>query len=220
MSNSADPEPDTLWDRVLGIPVPLLFIVDRPMPLEPRDATRLLSRIEAGDPSAQEELLPLLYDELRDIAGACMARERSGHTLQPTELVHEAWIRSVGGDDVRHFEGRTHFVRAAARAMRHVLCDHARARAAGKRNEGERAVALDEVLVGFEDHSLDVIELADAIDWLGERDQELARLVELRYFGGLSIAETAKVLGTSDSSVERGWRVARMWLRRALEAGS
>ena len=189
------------------------------MPLEPRDATRLLNRIEAGDRRAQDELLPLLYDELRDVAGACMSRERSNHTLQPTELVHEAWLRSVGGDDGRHFEGRAHFIRAAARAMRHVLCDHARARATGKRNEGERAVALDEILVGFEDHSLDVIELADAIDWLGERDEELARLVELRYFAGLSIAETARVLGISDSSVERGWRVARMWLRQALDRG-
>lgn len=186
------------------------------MPLEPDEATRLLSRIEAGDRRAQEELLPLLYDELRDVAGACMARERSNHTLQPTELVHEAWLRSMGGDAARHFEGRAHFVRAAARAMRHVLCDHARARAAGKRNEGAGAVALDEVLLGFRDHALDVMELADAIDWLTERDEELAKLVELRYFAGLSIAETASVLGTSESSIERGWRVARMWLRRAL----
>ena len=187
------------------------------MALPPHEATRLLNRIEAGDSEAQDELLPLLYEELRDVAGACMARERANHTLQPTELVHEAWMRSVGGVEPAQFTGRVHFIRAAARAMRHVLCDHARARAAGKRNEGKRAIALDEVLVGFRDRALDVVELADAIDWLAKRDPELAQLVELRYFTGLSIAETAKTLDMSESSVERSWRIARMWLRSALE---
>ncbi|MCP3916778.1 MAG: sigma-70 family RNA polymerase sigma factor [bacterium] len=190
------------------------------MSLDARHATELLNRMHSGDVGAADELFPLLYEELRNVAGACMARERTDHTLQPTELVHEIWLRTLSGEEMRQFNGRAHFVRAAARAMRHVLVDHARARQAQKRGSGEPVVALDAVMHSFEDRGLDVVELNDALEWLQSTDAELARMVELRYFAGLSIAETAEVLDVSTTTVERGWRVARTWLRRALpEAG-
>ena len=189
------------------------------MTLDPGQATQLLARIRGGDADAREELLPLLYKELKAVAASCMGRERANHTLQPTALVHEAWMRiekGMQGEDAPSWSDRQHFVRVAARAMRHVLVDHARVRGAQKRGGGENPLPLDEVIASFEDRQLDVVELANALERLGEDDTELARLVDLRFFAGLSIAETAKVMGVSTPTVERRWRVARMWLRREL----
>ena len=181
------------------------------------EATRLLERLSAGDAEAAGELLPLLYAELRRVAGRAMGSERADHTLQPTALVHEAYLRLVGSE-VR-FESRAHFVRVAARAMRNVLVDHARARAAQKRGDGHERVPLDDVLAAYEERQLDVVTLHDAVERLLEIDEDLGRLVELRYFAGLTIEETARVLDVSTATVERSWRVARLWLRRELGAG-
>lgn len=180
-------------------------------------ATRLLRRMEAGDDTASEELLSLLYTELREQAARCMGGERVGHTLEPTALVHEAWLRLLAeGDEPRRFDDRGHFVRVAARAMRRVLVDHARGRAAEKRGRDWQPVPLDGVLAGFEERHLDLLALDEALERLAAMDPELARLVELRFFAGLTIAQTAGVLGVSTPTVERQWRVARMWLRRDL----
>ncbi len=181
-----------------------------------RQATALLGRIQSGDTSAPDALFALLYDELRAVAGACLARERTNHTLHPTDLVHEVWLRTLAESSERSFADRQHFVRAAARAMRHVLVDHARARLTQKRGKGYRGAPLDLVLESFQDEAVDVVALSDALEGLGRMDPELGRLVELRYFAGLSIDETAKVMEVSTTTIERGWRVARMWLRKAM----
>ncbi|MDA1264295.1 MAG: sigma-70 family RNA polymerase sigma factor [Planctomycetota bacterium] len=183
---------------------------------QPGQATRLLRRVEGGDLAASEELLALLYGELRGLAAQAMGRERVSHTLQPTALVHEAWMRLLGAGAPTHFEGREHFVALAAKAMRRVLVDHARGRGAEKRGRDWTPVPLDSVLAGFEERRLDLIAVDAALEKLGELDPELARLVELRFFAGLTIAETASLLGVSTPTVERHWRVARMWLRREM----
>lgn len=188
------------------------------MALPTNEATLLLQRIHGGDPAAKDELLQLLYRELRGLAGALLARERKNHTLQPTELVHEVWLRTLGDRAVPTFEGSAHFLASIAKAMRHVLVDHARARASLKRGGGQANLGLDAVLDSFDGQSLDVVELSDALEWLQARDPELARIVELRYFAGLSIPETATALGVSPSTVERSWRIGRMWLRKALSS--
>ena len=180
-------------------------------------ATRLLRRMEEGDERAGEELLALLYGELRGIAAHAMGRERAGHTLEPTALVHEAWMRLLAGEEgAPRFVGREHFVRVAARAMRRVLVDHARARGAEKRGRDWQPAPLDEVVASIEARDVDLLALDEALERLHDMDPELARLVELRFFAGLSIAETAGVLEVGTATVERHWRVARMWLRREL----
>ena len=186
------------------------------MPLDVTHTTRLLQRISAGDARAGDELLPLLYQELKSVAAACMDRERPNHTLQPTALVHEAWMRVIGAREGPTWSGRDHFVRAAACAMRHVLVDHARARAAQKRGNGGRVLPLDSVMASFEERQLDVLALDEALERLTAMDEQLGRIVELRFFAGLTIPETARVLGVSTPTVERGWRVARLWLRNEL----
>ncbi len=186
--------------------------------MEPSEATRLLDRMSAGDGAAAQELLPLVYAELRRQAGRAMDGERGDHTLQPTALVHEAYLRLVGSQ-VR-WESRAHFVRVAARAMRNVLVDHARARRTDKRGQGRDRAALDGVLAAYEERHLDVLAVHDALERLHAVDEPLARLVELRFFAGLSIEETARVLEISTATVERHWRVARLWLRRELGPGS
>ena len=180
------------------------------------EATELLRRLRAGQDDAGHALFALLYDELRAVAEHQMARERPHHTMQPTELVHEVWVRTMGEASGLEFDDRSHFVRSAARAMRHVLVDHARARRTDKRGGDRQRLPLDAVLGSFEAASLDVLELHDAVAALERMDEGLARLVELRYFAGLTIRETAEVLGRTTTSVERGWRVARMWLRKSL----
>lgn len=190
---------------------------ERRDPVPPGDVTRCLARLQQGDLAASSELLELLYGELRRAAAAAMRGERAGHTLDPTALVHEAWLRLLGRDG-RAFDDRGHFLRAAARAMRRVLIDHARARSRHKRRAApEAAGVFDGWFVGIEARQLDLLALDHALQQLEVADADLARLVELRFFSGLSIAETAAVLSRSTASVERDWRCARALLRALLD---
>ena len=181
-----------------------------------RKTTLLLRRLGAGDATAAEEMLPLLHDELRRIAERAMRGERDDHTLQPTALVNEAFLRLAGENA---WESRAHFLRVAARAMRNILVDHARARAAGKRGGGDaHRVTLDDG-VGFDDgrSAATVLHVHELLAELAEVDEPLARIVELRFFGGLSEKEIAASLGISTRSVQRGWRTARAWLLARLD---
>jgi RNA polymerase sigma factor (TIGR02999 family) len=181
-----------------------------------QDATRLLQRAGEGDSEARSALLALLYRELRDLAQSSMRGERRDHTLQPTALVHEAWLRLAQAEEPPHWRSRAHFLGAAATTMRRVLVDHARRRRTDKRGADAPRIELDDALVGPDSPELDLLALDEALDRLGRRDEELARLVELRFFGGLTNEETARVLGLSTRQVEGGWVAARGWLRREL----
>jgi RNA polymerase sigma factor (TIGR02999 family) len=180
--------------------------------------TDLLRAWAAGDPAALDELLPLVYDELRRQARRYMRAQPPGHTLQTTALVHEAYLRLVGQSHV-DWQGRAHFLGVASKAMRSILVDHARARSAAKRGGAARAVTLDEA-GGLADASsqrgVDVLALDEALARLAELDARKSHLVELRYFGGLGIEEAAAVLGVSPATVKREWTTARAWLRREL----
>ena len=186
------------------------------MPSPNNQATQLFARLRAGDEEAGEALLPFVYEELHSVAASCMRGEREAHTLQPTALVHEAYMRLLGGQETPTWQDRQHFIRVAARAMRHVLVDHARKRNALKRGGPETPVPLDQVVAAFEEQSLEVLALNEALEQLAESDAELARLVELRFFAGLTIEETARMLEMSPATVERRWKVARMWLKDRL----
>ncbi len=177
--------------------------------------TRLLTEASHGRREAWNQLVPLVYQELRKLADVEMRRERAGHTLQPTALVSEAYLRLVEQNEAG-FNNRTHFFGAAARVMRRILVDHARSRLAAKRGGDAVRRHLDESLISFEDRSTDVLALDEALLRLAQLDTQQARIVELRFFGGLTVEETAQVLCTSPSSVERGWRIARAWLLRAI----
>jgi RNA polymerase sigma-70 factor (ECF subfamily) len=166
-----------------------------------------------GDGGAADELLPVVYDELHRIADRLMGRERVGHTLQPTALINEAFVR-LSGARAGDWEGREHFLRVAARAMRSVLTDHARAASARKRKGSRDAVTLNEQIVSAGEDSEQVLLVHEGIELLAEIDAQLSSIVELRFFGGLSNRETAEVLGCSQRSVERGWQFARAFLRQ------
>jgi RNA polymerase sigma factor (TIGR02999 family) len=177
--------------------------------------TRLLVDVRLGRRDALDRLLPLVHDELHRIAAGYMRRERADHTLQPTALVNEAYLRLVDQRDVE-WRDRAHFLGVAAQLMRMILVDHARARRAAKRAGGAERVPLDEtVLVGGE-RDIDLLALDEALGRLAAFDAGLCRVVELRYFGGLTTRETAEVLGVSPATVEREWATARGWLRREL----
>jgi RNA polymerase sigma-70 factor (ECF subfamily) len=176
----------------------------------------LLDAMRRGDVGAYDRLLPLLYDELRSIAGRHMRREREDHTLQPTALVHEAFLRLVGGSPIL-FEDRTHFLRAASQAMRRVLVDHARARTAAKRS-GDMRVTLDEAIAGHDDRIVDLLVLDDAMTRLSVAEPRWARVVELRIFGGLEVSEVAAALAISPATAKRDWQFAKGWLARELGA--
>lgn len=181
------------------------------------DLTARLDRLVRGDRSAADSLMPVIQAELHRVARALMAGQRPGHTLQPTALVHEAWLRLVGPADAS-VPSRSHFFALAARAMRSVLVDHARRRCAGKRGSARLPVSLD--FVDLADRAVDpstVLDLDQALERLAAKDPDLGRLVELLAFGGLSQPECAEVLQISLSSVERNWRLARAWLRAELE---
>ncbi|MCC7011333.1 MAG: sigma-70 family RNA polymerase sigma factor [Planctomycetes bacterium] len=186
------------------------------MPLEHRDATTFLARSRAGDPRAADELFRLVYAELRALAGNYMRGVNPAQTLQPTALVHEAFLRMVSAEQAEGWESRAHFLGVAAKAMRSVLVDHARAKHAQKRGGAQNRVALDGLIEELEHTGSDLVSLDDALSALAEVDDELARVVELRFFGGLTIEETAKVMGISTATVERAWRTARLWLRDRL----
>ena len=182
------------------------------------DVTQLLAAWRRGEPAAGEKLLPIVYDELHRRAVAAMRRENDGHTLQATALVHEAYMRLV---DQRHanWQNRSQFFAVAAQTMRRILIDHAREHLAAKRGGGVRAVTLDGVdRAAEDDDALDVLALHDALEKLAALDERQAKVVELRYFGGLSIEEAADVLEISPATLKREWATARAWLKRELES--
>ncbi len=182
------------------------------MPPASASVTRLLQEWSAGRRDAFDRLFPLLYDELRDLAARHLRRERTPHTLQATALVHEAYLKLVRQDDVR-CENRAHFFGIAARVMRCLLVDHARAKGAAKRGNGVGAIVPESDAVGIAlPPDLDVIALDAALKRLEETDRRQSDLVELRFFGGLTIDEVAQVLGISPATVSREWTVARAWL--------
>jgi RNA polymerase sigma factor (TIGR02999 family) len=185
----------------------------------PRDVTQLLVAWGNGNASAGEELLAAVYTELHAQAARAMRREAVDHTLQPTALVHEAYLRLIDQTRVQ-WKNRAQFFGVAAQLMRRILVDHARGRDAAKRGGGIAAITLEDADAAAEQSSadaVDVLALHDAIDRLGALDPQQARVVELRYFGGMSIEETAEVLGISSATVKREWAVARAWLKRELD---
>jgi RNA polymerase sigma factor (TIGR02999 family) len=176
--------------------------------------TVLLARASAGDQQATGELFPLVYDELRRLAAVHLAQERANHTLEPTALVHEAYLRLVGPGDVT-WQNRAHFFGAAAQAIRRILTDHARTKGRQKRGGGQIRVPLESVEGGTEPE-LDLVSLDDALNRLSELDPAKARVVELRYFAGLTLDQTAQAMGVSVATVSRHWEFARVWLRQEL----
>jgi RNA polymerase sigma factor (TIGR02999 family) len=180
------------------------------------DVDRLLDAAAAGDPQAAADLLPLVYDELRKLAAARLAAERPGHTLQPTALVHEAYLRLVGSDPGRPWNGRGHFFGAAAEAMRRILVDAARRKQADKRGGGRGRVDLPDDLAAPGPRPDDLVALDDALTALGRHDPDAARLVTLRHFAGLSHQEAAEVMGLSRGAADRLWALGRAWLFRQL----
>ncbi len=180
------------------------------------DVTQILAAVEAGDPTAAAELLPLVYDELRKLAAARMAEEKPGATLQPTALVHEAYLRLVGKDADQPWNSRGHFFAAAAEAMRRILVDAARRKQAEKHGGGQVRVDLPDDLAAPGSRADDLVALDDALDALGRHDPDAARLVTLRYFAGLSHQEAAEAMGISRGAADRLWALGRAWLYRRL----
>jgi RNA polymerase sigma factor (TIGR02999 family) len=181
----------------------------------PADVTQLLNQIESGDPKAAEELLPLVYEELRRLASARMSKEDPGQTLQPTALVHEAWIRLSGSN--QKWNGRSHFFSAAAEAMRRILIDQARRKAAQKRGENAEHEELIESRIELKVPADEFIAVNDAVDELAVEDELAAQVVKLRYFVGMNNLEVAEALGISPRSVDRHWAFARAWLKGAVK---
>lgn len=179
------------------------------------DVARLLEALGSGDEAAADQLLSLVYSDLKRLAAQRMAREAPGHTLQPTALVHEAWLRLTGGGTAR-FGGREHFFGAAAEAMRRILVDSARRRQSLKRGGGVKAEELDEAFGMSAQDDARLLALDEALERLALEDAVAARLVKLRYFVGMSMEESAAALGLSVRSTERVWTFARAWLRRSL----
>lgn len=186
------------------------------MPDAPSRVSEILRRFDPSDPTQANELLALVYDELRAVAARQLGRERDAHTLQPTALVHEAYLRLFRSPV--EFEGRAHFFRIAARAMRQVLVDAARRRDAARRGAGATRITLDPEMAGGDSADLDVLALHDALERLGQLDPPLERLIELRFFSGLTLDEAAAALGVSRRKAANDWAAARLWLRRELAA--
>ena len=182
------------------------------------DVTQLLHALGEGDRQAAEKLLPLVYQELRRLAARKMHRESPDHTLQPTALVHEAYLRLVGSSGGQHWEGRGHFFAAAAEAMRRILIESARRKQSAKHGGGRARAELDEADIAIDPgRSEHLLALDGALTRLANVDPELAKLVELRYFTGLGVDEAAHVLGVSARTAKRNWSYARAWLRREME---
>jgi RNA polymerase sigma factor (TIGR02999 family) len=183
------------------------------------DVTRILSAIEDGDSSAAEQLLPLVYDELRKLAAQRLAQEKPGQTLEATALVHEAYLRLVDGDKAQHWNSRGHFFAAAAEAMRRVLVEQARRKRSLKAGGNRRRLDLAGVEPGVGGPDLDLIGLDDALQQLAQKDSRKAELVKLRFFAGLTIEQAARVLGIAPSTADADWAYARSWLRLAMGDG-
>jgi len=180
------------------------------------DVTQILSQIESGDPSAAEQLLPLVYEELRKLAAQKLANEKPGQTLQPTALVHDAYLRLVGVDGSPHWNSRGHFFAAASEAMRRILVDNARRKASAKRGGAFVRVKLADEVSACPDAGVDLISLDEALDNLAARDARKAQLVKLRFFAGLSSSQAAAALGISESTADADWAYAKAWLRLQL----
>jgi len=181
------------------------------------DVTRILSLVEQGDPSAAEQLLPLVYDELRKLAAAKLAREKPGQTLQATALVHEAYLRLVDGEHAQHWDGRRHFFSAAAVSMRRILVEKARRKHRIKHGGGLQRTQLDDVEIESGASQFDLLALDEALSRLADEDPQKAEVVQLRFFTGLGHEEIAEILGVSTITVKRHWRYARVWLHRQIE---
>lgn len=187
--------------------------MDRP---EDVDVTKILKKASGGDDSAVRRLMPLVYNELRALAESYLQRERPDHTLQATALVHEAYVRLIKQEDVE-WQNRAHFFGVAAQAIRRILVDHARGRQRAKRGGNRQRVHLDEDIALTKEPDLDLLALNEAMEKLAAFHERAARVVELRFFGGLSREEVAEFLGVSLRTVGDDWRLARAWLRRGLE---
>jgi RNA polymerase sigma factor (TIGR02999 family) len=181
------------------------------------DVTRILSAIEHGDPRAAEQLLPLVYDELRKLAAQKLAHEKPGQTLQATALVHEAYLRLIGPDESRSWDGRAHFFAAAAESMRRILVDDARRKRTLRRGGDRRRRDFDLAEPAAPERADDLLALDDALDALAAKDQRKAELVKLRYFAGLTMEQTAQALGISPATAHRDWSYARAWLHQAIK---
>src|SRR5262245_39441892 len=179
------------------------------------DVTRVLEAMERGEPKAAEELLPLVYADLRKLAASRMANERAGHTLQPTALVHEAWLRLVG-EQKKEWAGRAQFFSAAAEAMRRILVERARKHQTQKRGGGAEHEALDEARIAVEFPADELLAVHEALERLAVEDASAAELVKLRYFAGFSMPDAAVALGASQRSLERLWTFAKTWLRKEI----
>jgi RNA polymerase sigma factor (TIGR02999 family) len=180
------------------------------------EVTQILNAIDRGDPKAADQLLPLIYDELRKLAAAKMAHEAAPQTLQPTALVHEAWLR-LAGHEAQQWDSRAHFFAAAAEAMRRILIENARRKKAVRHGAGQQQMDIDELELAAPLPNDRLLAIDDALAKLSEQDQQKAQLVKLRYFGGLSIEEAADVLSISKATAKRWWAYARAWLLAEIQ---
>jgi RNA polymerase sigma factor (TIGR02999 family) len=184
------------------------------------EVTRILSAIEQGDPHAAAQLLPLVYDELRQLAAAKLAQEKPGQTLEATALVHEAYLRLVDADQAQHWNGRGHFFAAAAEAMRRILIENARRKKRGKHGGDRERVDLEMTRLPTRMSSEELLALDEALERLKDHDPVKAQLVTLRYFGGLTIEQASEVLNVSRVTAHRYWTYARAWLHRQMTGGA
>jgi RNA polymerase sigma factor (TIGR02999 family) len=180
------------------------------------DVTRILQSMEAGDAQAAEELLPLVYGELRKLAAAKMANESPNQTLQPTALVHEAWLRLTGNEDVK-WNGRAHFFGAAAEAMRRILIDNARRKSAARHGGGQQRLDVDDLEIAAPGKEDELLAINDALEEFAKVDQQKVELVKLRYFVGLKVEEAAEILGISVPTAVRWWNYSRAWLYQKIQ---
>ena len=182
------------------------------------DATQILTRIQDGESAAAADLLPLVYTELRLLAAAKMAREQPGQTLQPTALVHEAWLRLVDADGRARFENRAHFFSAAAEAMRRILIERARRKLAARHGGGQERLDVDEIEIAAPvENDDELLAVHEALEKFAAQDSEKAEFVKLRYFVGLTVEDAAGVLGISESTAKRWWTYSRAWLHEAIK---
>jgi RNA polymerase sigma-70 factor, ECF subfamily len=188
------------------------------MDKDPNQVTQLLISLRGGDRSAAQKLMPLVYDEFKALAAHHLAGERKNHTLQPTALVHEAYLRLIDQTRV-DWQGRTHFFAIGSQAIRRVLIDHARSRARAKRGGGMARVELDDAVALAPERAEDLLALDEALEKLEKLDARQAKVVEMRFFGGMTVEEVAEALGVSKRTVEGEWTMARAWLLRELTGG-